>query len=358
MSAPSVTRRLLCWYDRARRDLPWRRTRDPYAVWVSEVMLQQTQVATVLGHYRRWMQRFPDVRALAAAEEADVLHAWQGLGYYSRARSLLSGARAVVERHGGRLPDEVAALRALPGIGPYSAGAIASIAFGKREPVVDGNVKRVLCRLHALRGDPSRAPLAGALWELARELVPDDRPGDLNQALMELGATICTPRAPRCDACPIADTCRARGEGSAGELPELPRRQPPERVRMVAAVICRARRVLVSRLPDAAPRWAGMWQFPNVELGSREQPDAGAARAAEQWTGLAVEVSGRVAVVRHAVTRFRITLDAYRCRAVRGRARALGCDAVSWRRPAELDQLALPSAHRRLADRLAEALGG
>ena len=199
-SADGIAPALLGWYDRERRDLPWRRTRDPYAVWVSEVMLQQTRVATVVDYYTRFMHRFPSLQALAEAAEDDVLKIWQGLGYYRRARALLAGARAVVAKHAGRLPAEPARLRELPGVGPYTAGAIASIAFGVREPVVDGNVTRVLCRLYALAGDPERAPLPQRIRRLASELVPAKRPGDFNQALMELGATLCTPRAPDCSA--------------------------------------------------------------------------------------------------------------------------------------------------------------
>ncbi|HWZ89432.1 MAG TPA: A/G-specific adenine glycosylase, partial [Polyangiaceae bacterium] len=192
--ARAIGRDLLAWYTKHKRDLPWRKSLDPYAVWVSEMMLQQTQVATVIPYFERWMKRFPDVAALAGADESDVLHAWQGLGYYSRARNLRRAAAEMVSRHAGRVPEQVADLCALPGIGPYSAGAIASIAYGRAEPLVDGNVVRVLSRLFARRGDPTRAPLKTELWELARSLVralpPSGAPGDFNQALMELGATV------------------------------------------------------------------------------------------------------------------------------------------------------------------------
>ena len=223
-------------------------------MWVSEVMLQQTQVATVLRYFTAWMQRFPDVRALARAREADVLHAWQGLGYYSRARRLQEGARVVLERHAGRLPRDHAALLALPGIGEYSAGAIASIAFGEPKPLVDGNVIRVLTRHFGLRGDPGKAPLKRGLWDLAAELVPHDRPGDFNQALMELGATVCTPKAPACGACPLEKLCGARQRGWEEQLPELAKKKKSTAVQMVAAVVERRGRYLVTRVPDGAPR--------------------------------------------------------------------------------------------------------
>src|SRR5688572_4925603 len=257
--------KLLAFYDRNRRKLPWRESRDPYAVWVSEVMLQQTRVETVLRYYAPWMRRFPDVEALARAPEADVLHAWQGLGYYSRARRLQAAARAIVERHGGRLPSDPELLRALPGVGAYSAGAIASIAFGRREPIVDGNVVRVLTRLFGLKGDPTRGALKRRLWELSRELVPAERPGDFNQALMELGATLCTPRSPACAVCLLAEGCVARERGLTERLPELPVRAAPTAVRAAAAVVRVRGRVLVVKERSDAARWAGLWTFPHVE---------------------------------------------------------------------------------------------
>src|SRR5690349_6148043 len=210
--------RLLEWYRAHRRDLPWRRTRDAYGIWVSEVMLQQTRVAVVVPYWERWMERFPGAAELAAAPLDDVLACWSGLGYYGRARNLHAGAREVVARYGGRVPGEAAELRTLPGVGRYTAGAIASIAFGRREPLVDGNVARVLARVYAVEEDVKSTAGQKRLWQLAGELVPDEAPGDFNQALMELGATVCTP-APRCEACPVAEACAARAAGRERELP-------------------------------------------------------------------------------------------------------------------------------------------
>ena len=354
--ASELVTRLLAWYDRNRRELPWRGVRDPYAVWVSEVMLQQTQVSTVLGYYAAWMRRFPSVRALAAAREADVMHAWQGLGYYSRARRLQAGARAVVERHGGRLPADRASLLALPGIGAYSAGAIASIAFGAREPLVDGNVVRVLTRRFGLRGDPGKGPLKKRLWELAGELVPGERPGDFNQALMELGATVCTPRAPNCKNCPWSERCEARRQGLVEVLPELPPRAAPTRVRVALAVVRSRGRVLVVETPEDAPRWAGLWTFPHVELRANESAEAAAMRAARD-AGSAVRIGVPAGRVEHAITRFRITIEAFEATLAPGAA--TGSKPKSARRTAwvTLDALgarAMPAPHRKLAVRLAE----
>jgi len=348
----AIGRELLGWYARHKRDLPWRKSLDPYAVWVSEMMLQQTQVATVIPYFRRWMERFPNVSALASADEGEVLHAWQGLGYYSRARNLRRAAQAMVAEHGGRVPDEVAKLRALPGIGPYSAGAIASIAYGRAEPLVDGNVVRVLTRLFALRGDPNKRDVSNRIWALARSLVPSDAPGDFNQALMELGATVCTPQKPRCDVCPLAARCSALAQDLTCVLPELPAREKPTQVHMVAAVVARGERVLVTKLLPNAPRWAGMWLFPHAEVRAHETPEQAVKRAAAESVGLEAEPSGIVCVVRHTVTRFRITLDAYRARATRGAPRALGVAECAWLSPGELPDIAMPKAHRTIAARL------
>ena len=210
---------LLEWYRRERRDLPWRRTRDPYAIWISESMLQQTRTETVIPYYERFLDRFPDVDTLADAELDDVLGAWAGLGYYSRARRLHAAARVVADEFGGRLPEDAETLRTLPGVGRYTAGAVASIAFDREEPVVDGNVARVLSRLRGIRDDLKRPAVIRRLWEEASALARGPHPGDLNQALMELGATVCVPRTPRCAGCPLTRRCDARRRGDAATLP-------------------------------------------------------------------------------------------------------------------------------------------
>lgn len=341
---------LVAWYREHARDLPWRRRRDGYAIWVSEVMLQQTRVATVIPYFERWMQRFPTLRSLAEADDDDVLHAWQGLGYYSRARSLLRGARAVVAEHGGELPRGLDGLRALPGVGPYTAGAIHSIAYGGRAPAVDGNVSRVLCRLFALAGDPTRPPLASELWQRAAQLVPAEEPGRFNQALMELGATVCTPRAPLCLECPWRSLCAARRQRRENELPTPRARPAPTRVSMVAAVVERRGRVLLSKLPSDAPRWGGMWLFPSAEKQPRERLELALARALASAGGPRIDAHAPLFRIEHSVTRYRIELDVHRCE-VSGSAR----DArSSWKRIAELSSLALPAAHRRIARLLAD----
>jgi A/G-specific adenine glycosylase len=305
-------------------------------------MLQQTQVKTVLGYYERWMARFPTVKALAAANDDDVLHAWQGLGYYSRARRLLSGARAVAARHAGELPRDVEALLALPGIGPYSAGAIASIAFGLPEPLVDGNVVRVLCRLFALEGDPAKAPLKQELWRRARELVPADNPSEFNQSLMELGATICTPTSPRCAECPVAKQCRALSLGKERELPQLAKRAAATEVSTAAAYVRRGDAVLLRQMPADAPRWAGLWVLPFAELSRTEKAAGGALRALTE-IGVKAAAGTTLREVRHTITRFRITLSIVECKL----AAPKGLPAKLFTRE-QVERLALPSVHSKV----------
>jgi A/G-specific adenine glycosylase len=345
----AIGRDLLAWYERHRRDLPWRRSRDPYRIWVSEIMLQQTQVATVIGFYERWMQRFPDVAALARADTDAVLSAWEGLGYYSRARNLLAAARRVVDEHGGQLPRAIEALRQLPGIGRYSAGAIASIAYDAAEPAVDGNIVRVLTRLFCLEGDPKRAPLAERIWQLARRLIPQGRARDFNQALMELGATCCTPRSPSCGRCPVAAHCEASRRDAVERFPESSRRPVAIEQTRVAAVISRGGRVLTVRQPATAARWAGLWTFPETERAQDASAGVTLERFVRESTGLEVKSAGELLVISHQVTRFRITLEVHACRVLKGRGRALGYEALAWNEPDALTQLAMPTPHRKIA---------
>ena len=238
-----VTRRLARWYRRAQRDLPWRATRDPYAIWLSEVMAQQTTLDVVVPRWERFRARFPTVEALARAKERDVLAEWSGLGYYARARNLHRAARAVAAA--GALPRTLEGWRALPGVGAYTAAAVASIAYGVPEPVVDGNVVRVLCRLRALRLDPKAPATLARVRALARPLVPTRSPGDFNQALMELGALVCTPRAPRCGACPLRSSCRAAASGTPEAFPRAAARVPPRTIHLVGAIVERRKKILL-----------------------------------------------------------------------------------------------------------------
>ena len=347
---------LLAWYRRHRRDLPWRRTRDPYAIWVSEIMLQQTQVATVMPYFERFIAAFPDVRALAEAPLGQVLKQWEGLGYYSRARNLHRAAKRITREHGGRLPATAEALRALPGIGPYTAGALASIAFGLDEPVLDGNVARVLCRVFRIRANPRAAPTQGKLWRLARRLIPKGQAGLLNQALMDLGATVCLPRGPRCAVCPLAALCLARAHGEQAALPVKARSRPVPHYDVAAGVIRRGRHILIDRRPPEG-LLGGLWEFPGGKRKAGETLEACLRREVREEVGIEVRIERPFMTVRHASTHFRITLHVFACRHVRGRTRALGCAEVRWVTLDALDDYAFPAANRRIIEALRRSSG-
>ncbi len=289
---------LLRWYEREKRDLPWRRSRNPYHIWVSEIMLQQTRVDTVIPYFERFMALFPKVSDLAEAPEADVLKAWEGLGYYSRARNLQAAARQVVEQHGGEVPREKEAVAALRGVGPYTAGAILSIAFDQPEPAVDGNVMRVLSRFYNLDDDIAKPSTRVGMERLAASLIPEGQAASFNQALMELGALVCTPRSPGCLGCPVAERCAGRLAGREQELPVKSKAKPPKPVHRLAALIentaCYGgagadRRVLVRQRPEEG-LLARMWELPHVEA-----PNASVwadRKAASDWLTGALAAEG------------------------------------------------------------------
>jgi len=296
---------LLEWYRAHRRPLPWRSTRDPYAIWISEAMLQQTRVEVAEPYWRRFLERLPTVRDLAAADEELVLALWSGLGYYRRARALSSAAREIVARHGGEFPRRREEALALNGVGPYTAGAVLSIAYDLPEPLVDGNVARVLARWFLVEEDPARASGKKKLWDLAAGLVPaDGGAGDWNQALMELGATICSPRTPACERCPMQRLCRARKAGRQSELPRARPRPEPVEVAVAIAWIERQGSLLLEQCP-AGGRMAGLWQLPTVELPHARGQFRDLFR--REWpAGVTIREGDLLTEVRHTITRHRI----------------------------------------------------
>ncbi len=343
----ALRRRLLAWYDREHRRLPWRGARNPYRIWVSEVMLQQTRVETAIAYYRRFLERFPTVARLAAAQPEEVLKAWEGLGYYARARNLHRAARALVERHGGRLPPEPEAFRTLPGVGDYTAAAVYSIAFGRPLAAVDGNVRRVLARLLALGLAVDSAAGGRRIRETAERLLDRDRPGDFNQALMELGALVCTPRRPACPGCPLRALCRAGRSGTAAHYPRKAPARPVPTVPVAVGVIFKDGRVLVTRRPEAG-LLGGLWEFPGGKIEPGEAPLEACRRELAEETGLAVEGLEPLGIVRHAYSHLRVVIHAFRCRFAAGRVRLRSAAAHRWVSPARLGELALPQATRRL----------
>lgn len=338
---------LLAWYRAQRRDLPWRRTRDPWAIWVSETMLQQTRVETVIPYWERFLARFPSPAALADAPLDDVLGLWAGLGYYGRARNLKRAAEQVVERFAGRVPDDPEALATLPGVGRYTAGAIASIAYDRPAPIVDGNVARVLARLLGIREEIERPAVRERLWQEAAALAGGEAPGDLNQALMELGALVCVPRAPRCDACPVADACDARAAGDADALPRRAPRRAPKTVHAVAALVRRRGRALAVRRP-ARGLLGGLWELPGGELASPRADGADALVAVlAAGTGLAVRDVRPAGRIEWRFTHRTLHLRLFECAAPAGRVRLTGWDQHRWVSDAELDALPLGTVTRR-----------
>jgi A/G-specific adenine glycosylase len=335
----AVRRRLLDWYRRNRRDLPWRRSGDPYRVWISEVMLQQTTVRVVLPYYRSFLERFPDLETLAASPEENVLAAWAGLGYYHRARNLHRGAKHLAEHHRGRFPRSLDAALSIPGVGLYTASAVLSICFGEPLPVVDGNVRRVLSRLLALRGPEWTRD--GPFYNRAEELLDRSAAGDWNQALMELGATVCTPRKPACAACPLRRHCRGFAMGIAEQLPEPRARRTPVQVTVAAALVERDGRVLLVQRPDGR-LMARMWELPRTSLDTPGRPDL--ERELLDRYRLAVVVGPLVSRARHGITFRRLTLEGYAAtlrRPPRG-------DGFRWATRPELDELPLSSMTRKL----------
>jgi A/G-specific adenine glycosylase len=344
---------LLDWYAHNARELPWRSDTSPYRTWVSEIMLQQTQVETVLPYFSRWMERFPDIHSLAESDEQEVLAVWEGLGYYSRARNLHRAAQQVCADHQGQLPETADALEKLPGIGPYTAGAIASIAFGQDVPAVDGNIRRVLARLFDVR-EPARSPRGeGQLRALAQAHLPRGRAGEYNQALMDLGALICKPKNPHCELCPIAESCLARQLGVQEARPvKLPKKKTPH-LTVTAAVIQRDGRVLIAQRPSEG-LLGGMWEFPG---GTLEDGDVDLAaclqREIREELGVEIEVGEPFGIYDHAYTHFKITLHAYLCALLEGEhPQPVENQAITWVSLADLPHYPMGKVDRQIARRL------
>ncbi|MEL7367522.1 MAG: A/G-specific adenine glycosylase [Myxococcota bacterium] len=334
LPAVDVRNKLLAWYRAHRRDLPWRRTRDPYAIWVSEIMLQQTRVDTVIPYYNTFLQRWPNVRALAQADPDDVRAAWSGLGYYRRARLMLEAAQTVSEQYDGQFPADLDALRALPGFGRYTAGAVASIAFDLPAPAVDGNVARVLARLGAISGDVTRGAPQKEVWSLATSLAPGESPGEHTQAMIELGALVCATKQPKCLLCPVTDACAARADGKIHEIPP-PRRKAARKSVWMTALICHSRRrVLMMQQPDDG-LFAGLWTPPML------QGDFEANEATDQAQTLQIQCTGAemVGEFKHVLTHRDLHVRVVRL----NKPRCSAAPPFRWFALSDLETLGLPS---------------
>ncbi len=354
---------LLDWFAANKRDLPWRRCRDPYAVWVSEIMAQQTQMDRVVVYFNRFMDRFPDVAALAAANEDAVLKAWEGLGYYSRARNLHAAAKRIMAEHGGAFPATFDAVRALPGVGAYTAGAVASMALGLDEAAVDANVLRVLARVCDIDA-PVKEPAGRARAEaLARKLLPPGQAGDFNEALMEFGALVCRPKNPDCARCPLEGACQARHLGIVADRPVLSKSKDITPLLVATGVLVHDGKVFIQkRLPAGA--WGNLWEFPGGRIEEGETPEAAIVREFREETDFPTAVSAKLAVIRHGYTTYRVTLHCFLLHLTDGEKNAAtppeptltAAQESLWVAPETLARFAFPAGHRKLIDQMENSL--
>lgn len=329
----SFQTKLLAWYHKNARKLPWRESRDPYRIWVSEIMLQQTQVQTVIPYYERWLKRFPTLESLAKAPQADVLKHWAGLGYYRRARMLHEGAKTVVKDFAGKIPESRDELMKIPGIGRYTAGAIASIAFEQRVPVLDGNVIRILTRLDAIKEDIGEPKTLQKLWALTEELLPKKNIGDFNQALMELGALMCSPRNPHCTECSVSSICQSLKQGEPELYPVKKKKEMTENIKTAALIVRRKGKVLIRRQPEEA-RWGGLWMFPHWQN----------KKSMVKETGLSNDLLKRRLTVRHGFTKYRIELEVFESTG----PWILAPGPSKWVSVSKLSEFAFPSPHQKI----------
>ena len=357
-----IQAKLLAWYEVEARDLPWRRTSDPYAIWVSEIMLQQTRVDTVRAYYERFLIRFPTVDTLASASIDSVLKSWEGLGYYRRAHNLHKAAAQIVHHHCGNLPDSAPELRKLPGIGPYTAAAIASIAFGKDDPVLDGNVIRVITRLFCIAGDVAKASTKSTLLDAVEQLVPTGRASSFNQALMDLGARICVPKKPSCGQCPIAALCKARQTGQESVYPQRAKRTKIPHRDIVAGAIwdgepfAPASRLLIAQR-KADDMLGGLWELPGGGVESGETLEAALHRELEEELAIEVKIIEPFMAIKHAYTHFRMTLHVFHCCHTKGKPQSIDVADWTWAHPSQLENYAFPTADRKILTALTAGTG-
>lgn len=352
-----MQRALLPWFAQHKRALPWRESYAPYAVWIAEIMLQQTQMERGVLYYNRWMERFPDVASVAAAPEEDVLRLWEGLGYYSRARHLHKAAQHIMQAHGGVFPHALQDIRALPGVGPYTAGAIASIAFGHELPCVDANVERLIARVFDIDTPVKQEPAASRVRALALELVPKGKAREHNQAMMEFGALLCRKK-PRCADCPLTDICESYRLGITHERPVPGKRAAIVPLTVVTGVLRRHGRIFMQKRPDDGV-WAKLWEFPGGVVEENESPEDAIVREYAEETGFEVQITAKIGVIRHGYTTYRITLHCFELALCNThdadwpQPRVLNAATeCRWTHPRDIASLPLPAAHRKLADML------
>lgn len=329
--------------------MPWRETKDPYRIWISEIMLQQTQVETVIPYYHRWLKKFPNVTTLAEAPLDQVLKLWEGLGYYRRARNMHESAKIIVNRHGGKFPADLEEIRKLPGIGRYTAGAVASIAFGKPAPLVDGNVARVFARVFTIKDPVDSSKTQKKLWDLAARLIPQENPGDFNQALMELGATLCLPSHPLCSICPVSKLCGAHRLGQEQNFPRKMRQPPAEKVKAVCGIVRSHGKILITKRPDRG-LWASLWEFPTFRVSEKEKPEVILTKGLQKF-GITLLVTEKKTRMRRSYTNHSEDLHVYECKPLKkkGKSPLVRTAPLSrWVRREELGRFTFPSAHAKI----------
>jgi len=343
--------RILEWYAINGRKLPWRGNTDPYAVWVSEIMLQQTRVETVIPYFDRWMKQYPTVWELAASNEQEVLSLWEGLGYYSRARKLFKAAGIVIRDYRGELPPDLTSLRSLPGIGPYTAGAIASIAFGMDTATLDGNQKRIFARVFNINESANEPKGEKILWGIAERTLPKGQAGDYNQALMDLGSMICLPRKPLCMICPVKKSCQAQALGLQEQRPVLRSKGTVPHYTVTAAVMKKRGRILLAKRP-AEGLLGGMWEFPGGKVENDEELETCLVREIQEELGVSIHVGEAFGIYRHAYTHFRITLHAFLCSVKKGDPKPIKATELVWVLPEELGNYPMGKVDRQIAKQL------
>lgn len=353
----SLREALINWYLVNQRELPWRQVSDPYPIWVSEVMLQQTQVATVLPYYHEFLKRFPNLPKLARANLQEVLKAWEGLGYYARARNLHKAAGAVINQHQGNIPRSWQDFRKLPGVGDYIAAAVLSIAFNQPYAVVDGNVKRVLSRLFLMQEPVNRSPFKKIFQQAAADLLDTQKPGDFNQALMELGATVCKARNPLCHTCPVQAWCLAYQSDRISEFPRRLKKQPTPQYQIAVAVVFKSGRVLITRRkPEGL--LGGLWEFPGGKIKKHEKAEAACIREIKEEVNLEVKVDSHLCRIKHAYTHFKIQMAVFCCSYISGRVKLNGPVDHRWIRLNQLKDYPLPKANHKFIAKLRQKEGG
>ncbi len=336
-----IQKRLLNWFEQNGRDLPWRKNRDPYAIWISEIMLQQTQVATVIPYYQRFLKSFPTIRHLAKSDLSKVLKIWEGLGYYSRARNLHRASKIILNHFKGKIPDHLTDLLNLPGIGKYTAGAILSIAYNKEAPILDGNVKRVLSRLFTVSEDPKKAE--GLLWKISESLIPKGRSNSFNQAIMDLGAVICAPKDPLCHRCPLHPYCKAKASGNPERYPSRGVKKRIPHIEAISGVILRNGEVLLHQRPPEG-LLGGLWEFPNWRSEENGRLRLRLRNHIKKEMGMNVEVKGSIGTFKQTFTHFKLTLHVFNCEAIDGRGKG------KWLAIRNLHLLPMSRVHRRIAN--------